>query len=187
MEEASFRAALSAKVDVSVRLVQVFCENQLDFVLFFSSLLSFDKPAGQSNYSAGCAFKDAFAHALGGAWPCPVKVMNWGYWGNVGIVASADYRARMARAGFGSIEAEEGMAALEVLLAAPQNQLALVKTSGMVASDESGVQESTRRRCRQRLPDCWCIRSGSSGVSRSKGAFTCRRWRNHSARCCGSS
>ena len=129
MEEASFVAALSAKVDVSVRLAQVFCEDPLDFVLFFSSVLSFDKPAGQSNYAAGCAFKDAFAHALGRIWSCPVKVMNWGYWGNVGIVASADYRARMARAGFGSIEADEGMLALEVLLAGTQAQLALVKTT----------------------------------------------------------
>ena len=130
MEEASFCAVLSAKVDVSVRLAQVFCEDQLDFVLFFSSVLSFDRPAGQGNYAAGCTFKDAFAQALGQAWSCPVKVMNWGYWGNVGIVASADYRARMLRSGLGSIEDGEGMAALETLLAAPQNQLAFVKTAG---------------------------------------------------------
>ena len=55
--------------------------------------------------------------------------MNWGYWGNIGIVASAEYRARMAQAGLGSIEAGEGMVALEVLLGGPQNQLALVKTT----------------------------------------------------------
>src|SRR6202012_2249433 len=130
MEEASFCAVLSAKVDVSVRLAQVFCEDYLDFVLFFSSLLGFDKPAGQSNYAAGCTFKDAFAQALGRVWPCPVKVMNWGYWGNVGIVASEEYRTRMARAGLGSIEAGEAMAALEALLAGSQDQLGLLKTTG---------------------------------------------------------
>jgi NAD(P)-dependent dehydrogenase (short-subunit alcohol dehydrogenase family) len=130
MEEADFRAVLSAKVDVSVRLAQLFREDQLDFVLFFSSAMSFEMPAGQGNYAAGCSFKDAFAHALARAWSCPVKVMNWGYWGNIGIAATAEYRARMARSGLGSIETDEGMAALDVLLGAPQDQLAFVKTVG---------------------------------------------------------
>ena len=135
MEEVSFTAALSAKVDVSVRLAQVFGAERLDFVLFFSSLVSFDSPAGQSNYAAGCTFKDAFAYALGRTWSCPVKVMNWGYWGNIGIVASADHRTRMELAGLGSIEAEEGMAALERLLAGPQNQLGFAKTTGALETE----------------------------------------------------
>ena len=106
IEEAAFSAVLSAKVDVSVRLAQVFCEDQLDFVLFFSSLQSFNRGHGLSNYAAGCTFEDAFALALGRIWPCPVKVMNWGYWGSIGI--GKGYETRMARAGLGAIEAEEG-------------------------------------------------------------------------------
>src|SRR5256885_8140868 len=62
MEEERFAAALMAKVEVSVRLAQVFARADLDFVLFFSSMQSFFKAAGQSNYAAGCAFKDAFAY-----------------------------------------------------------------------------------------------------------------------------
>jgi polyketide synthase PksN len=38
MDEARFRAALAAKMDVSVRMAQVFQHEALDFVLFFSSL-----------------------------------------------------------------------------------------------------------------------------------------------------
>jgi len=139
MEEAEFCAVLSAKVDVSVRLAQVFGEERLDFVLLFSSVQSFDRAAGQGNYAAGCSFKDAFAQALGQAWPCPVKVMNWGYWGHIGIVATAEYRDRMARSGLGSIEAVEGMAALEVLLGAPQNQLAFVKTTERLGEWNAGA------------------------------------------------
>jgi polyketide synthase PksN len=45
MDEARFRAGLAAKVDVSVRLAQVFAQETLDFVLFFSSLQSFEKAA----------------------------------------------------------------------------------------------------------------------------------------------
>ncbi|WP_167337408.1 SDR family NAD(P)-dependent oxidoreductase [Pseudomonas batumici] len=129
MDEERFRSGLAAKVDVSVRLGQVFAQEPLDFVLFFSSIQSFFKPAGQSNYAAGCTFKDAYAHALGRAWPCPVKCMNWGYWGTVGIVASPAYRARLASQGIGSIEPAIGMDAVDVLLQSPFERLAFMQLS----------------------------------------------------------
>ncbi|MCR8978422.1 SDR family NAD(P)-dependent oxidoreductase [Brevibacillus laterosporus] len=128
MDEERFYAGLSAKVDVSVRMAQVFGAESLDFVLFFSSMNSFSKPAGQSNYVAGCTFKDAFAHQLAREWPCQVKVMNWGYWGSVGIVASDTYKKRMAQAGIGSIEPAEAMEALEALLSGGFNQTLVMKT-----------------------------------------------------------
>ncbi|TKI59285.1 SDR family NAD(P)-dependent oxidoreductase [Brevibacillus antibioticus] len=127
MEEEQFRASLAAKVDVSVRMAQVFGEEPLDFVMIFSSVNAFLKAAGQSNYVAGCTFTDAFAQRLAREWPCAVKVMNWGYWGSVGVVASPAYQERMTQAGIGSIEPPEGMQALEVLLAGPMDQMALMK------------------------------------------------------------
>ncbi|MFC4104096.1 SDR family NAD(P)-dependent oxidoreductase [Paenibacillus xanthanilyticus] len=127
MEEDRFRASLAAKIDVSVRLAQVFGRDTLDFVLFFSSVNSFMRAAGQSNYVAGCLFKDMFARALGREWPCPVKVMNWGYWGTVGIVASDIYRDRLAQSGLASVTPEEGMRALEALLSGPFVQAAFMK------------------------------------------------------------
>ncbi|HXH09318.1 MAG TPA: SDR family NAD(P)-dependent oxidoreductase [Alphaproteobacteria bacterium] len=134
MDEARFRAGLAAKVDTSVRMAQVFQEEALDFVLVFSSIMSFLKAAGQSNYAAGCTFQDAFAHQLGRQWRRShggpvVKVINWGYWGEVGVVASKAYRDRMLTAGFGSIDPTEAMAALEALLAGPLDRLALVRTA----------------------------------------------------------
>jgi len=127
MTEDSFRASLSAKVDVSVQLARVFIAESLDWVLFFSSLQSFVKASGQSNYAAGCTFKDAFAQYLGRKWPCAVKVMNWGYWGGTGIVAAAEYRVRMAQLGIASLEAPEGLEALAQLLNGAVDQLAAVK------------------------------------------------------------
>ncbi|MFF2529130.1 SDR family NAD(P)-dependent oxidoreductase [Brevibacillus sp. NPDC058079] len=129
MDEDRFRAGLSAKVDVSVRIAQVFDREPLDFVMFFSSINSFTKSPGQSNYASGCTFKDIFAHQLSLHSLSAVKVMNWGYWANVGIVATKDYQERMAQAGLGSIEPREAMAALENLLSGPMNQVALVKTT----------------------------------------------------------
>jgi NAD(P)-dependent dehydrogenase (short-subunit alcohol dehydrogenase family) len=136
MPESVFKQVLAAKVDVSVRLAQVFAQEQLDFVLFFSSLQSFIAAPGQSNYAAGCAFKDAFAHQLGLAWRAPVRVMNWGYWGNVGAVAADEYRARMAQIGLVSIEPHEGMAAVEKLLAGPLTQWGMVKKLSSTVIEE---------------------------------------------------
>ena len=133
MDEAGFRAAFSAKVDVATAMARVFRQEPLDFVLFFSALTGFFKPEGQSNYAAGCTFQDAFAHRLAREWTGTngrpaIKIMNWGYWGHVGVVASRAYRDRTARAGIGSIEPPEAMNALETLLAAPVRQMALWKT-----------------------------------------------------------
>ncbi|MCP4396442.1 MAG: SDR family NAD(P)-dependent oxidoreductase, partial [bacterium] len=141
MDEDRFRAALSAKADVSVRIAQVFQKEDLDFVLFFSSVQSFMKAPGQGNYAAGCTFKDAFAHQLAHEWPCAVKVMNWGYWGSVGIVASQVYQERMARAGIDSIEPQEAMEALETLLAGALDQIALIKTTKPLTMEGLNVGE----------------------------------------------
>lgn len=129
MDEDSFRSALTSKVDVSVRLAQVFQRESLDFVLFFSSFNAFGRLAGQSNYAAGCTFTQAFAERLRQDWHCSVKLINWGYWGNIGIVSTPEYRERMAQAGLGSIEPAEAMAILEELLSSPIHQYIHVKTT----------------------------------------------------------
>jgi len=128
MDEAGFQAGLAAKVDTSVNLAEVFGGEPLDFMLFFSSVVAFGKVAGQSNYAAGSTFKDAFAHKLAQHSPYMVRIMNWGYWGTVGIVASPEYQQRMRRAGLGSITPEEGIAAVNVLLAGSVRQMAMLKT-----------------------------------------------------------
>lgn len=128
MEESRFRAGLSAKVDISVNLDRVFGQQPLDFMLFFSSILSFITSPGQSNYAAGCTFKDSFAQHLERQRPYPVKIVNWGYWGNVGIVADDAHSKSMERIGIGSIEPREGMPFLQSLISSDLSQAALIKT-----------------------------------------------------------
>ena len=130
MDEADFKAALSAKVDVSVNMSRVFGGHALDFMVFFSSAASFFKSPGQSNYAAGCTFKDSFARSLQQRCAYPVKTVNWGYWGNVGIVADEPHRTAMQAIGIGSIEPREGMAALEALVGSDVPQAAVIKTLG---------------------------------------------------------
>ncbi|WP_313916887.1 SDR family NAD(P)-dependent oxidoreductase, partial [Tahibacter sp.] len=141
MGEDVFRAALRAKAETSVRLAQIAERESLDFVAFFSSLQSFSPAAGQSNYSAGCTFADAFATLLSRRMSCPVKVMNWGYWGSVGVVASEAYRQRLAKIGLDSIEPEAGMNALDRLLGSQVRQLAFVRTSAALQARRSRLDE----------------------------------------------
>ncbi|NSL86223.1 SDR family NAD(P)-dependent oxidoreductase [Chitinophaga sp. Mgbs1] len=129
MEESAFHAVLRAKVDVSVHLAQVFGKEKPDFVLFFSAMNAFIKAPGQSNYAAGSTFEDAYARYLSQQWNCPVKTINWGYWGHTGIVSGEAYRQRMYEAGIGSITTAEAMYALEQLLAGSIDQIALIKTT----------------------------------------------------------
>ncbi|WP_115460544.1 SDR family NAD(P)-dependent oxidoreductase, partial [Enterobacillus tribolii] len=133
MDEARFSQALNAKTLTADNLVAVFGELPLDFMLFFSAMQSFSKAAAQANYASGCCYADAVAHNQY-ARPYPVKVMHWGYWGSVGVVAQASYRSHMALLGLGSVEAPQAMAALEKLLAGPLRQVGFIRvTDALVA------------------------------------------------------
>ncbi|MEU5030939.1 SDR family NAD(P)-dependent oxidoreductase [Streptomyces milbemycinicus] len=135
MDEARFDATYAAKADVAVNIADAFAGEPLDFVVFFSSLQSFLASPGQANYAAGCTFADAFAEHLGTRHTCPVKVVNWGYWGGVGVVADDTHRERMARAGVDSIEPAEGMATYDTLMGSRHPRLALVKLTNTQAVD----------------------------------------------------
>ncbi|WP_437616959.1 SDR family NAD(P)-dependent oxidoreductase [Sorangium sp. So ce834] len=129
MEESSFRAALDPKVKASVILGRLLQHEPLDWLTFFSSGNSLTCSAGQSNYVAGCAFQDAFAEHLRDLVRWPVKVINWGYWGQVGVVASARYAKEMTRMGVGSISCEEGLDALGRVLHGRVNQVMPIKAA----------------------------------------------------------
>jgi acyl transferase domain-containing protein/acyl carrier protein len=115
MDESNFNAALRPKVQGAVSLARALRGEKLDFLVFFSSAQSFTGNPAQSNYAAGCAFKDAFAVALRHAGH-PAQIVNWGYWGEVGIVATPAHRRRMEGVGVYSISASEGLGALETLI-----------------------------------------------------------------------
>lgn len=112
MDETEMQAVLAPKMSGAVTLYHVLRNEDLDLVLFFSSAQSFSGNAGQSNYAAACTFKDAFAHYWRQRGSTPVKIINWGYWGSVGIVATPDYNRKLAEAGLYSLSPREGMEAI---------------------------------------------------------------------------
>jgi acyl transferase domain-containing protein/acyl carrier protein/SAM-dependent methyltransferase len=116
MDEETLRSVLAPKVRGSVILHQALRHEELDFMMFFSSAQSFSGNAGQSNYAAACTFKDAWAQYLGQTELYPVKIINWGYWGGVGVVATEEYNKRLAAQGIRSITPEEGMETIRRVL-----------------------------------------------------------------------
>jgi acyl transferase domain-containing protein/aryl carrier-like protein len=141
MADADLDAVLAPKVRgsaVLARAVRAALDvSALDFLAFFSSAQSFSGNAGQGNYAAGCTFKDAFAARLAHD-GLPVRVVNWGYWGEVGIVAKPGYRKRMQAIGVHSISPAEGMAALDAVIAGDAAQVMPLKAEDRVL-DKFGV------------------------------------------------
>lgn len=130
LTEADFRAAFEVKVAGSISIDRATRQDKLDFLAFFSSLNSFAGNAGQGNYVAGCAYQDAYAARMRGERPTArIFVCNWGYWGEIGVVASPEYRARMKRQGIGSISTAEGLAAFDRILSSDIAQAAIFKAT----------------------------------------------------------
>lgn len=128
VDEATFLEALSSKIQTSAALAAALARYRpADFVLFFSALQSFNPSPGQSSYAAGSVFVDATATLLRRKGLAAARVINWGFWGSVGIVASAAHRRRMSHIGEGSIEAAEAMPFIESALSSPFEQLGLLK------------------------------------------------------------
>jgi len=132
MDEETFYAVLAPKTIGSINLFQVVREQPLQFFLFFSAAQSFVCNAGQSNYAAGCTFKDAFASYINQKTSYPVKIINWGYWGTVGIVATQFYQHRLANQGIYPITPQEGMEAIKRLLCHPICCLVPLKAEGFI-------------------------------------------------------
>ncbi|MGW2218549.1 SDR family NAD(P)-dependent oxidoreductase, partial [Nonomuraea sp. NPDC001684] len=124
MDDDAFAQVLAPKVAGAAVFAEALAGLPLDFLAYFSSAASFVEVGGQANYAAASTFEDAYALSLSDR---PVSVINWGYWGSVGAVSGGGYDGRFAELGIGSIEPEEGMAALASVLGSGARQALVVK------------------------------------------------------------
>ncbi|MCK0471884.1 SDR family NAD(P)-dependent oxidoreductase [Halalkalibacter sp. APA_J-10(15)] len=132
LSEEVLERTLEPKYEGTQSVYEVFKNDKLDFILFFSSVQSFTGNMGQSNYAAGCYYKDSYANYMAQNLGTPVKIINWGYWGSVGVVATEEYKQRIAQQGVYSIEAEEGMAAIERVITSDTQQVVVIKAEDKV-------------------------------------------------------
>ncbi|HKR63465.1 MAG TPA: beta-ketoacyl synthase N-terminal-like domain-containing protein, partial [Thermoanaerobaculia bacterium] len=119
-------AALLPKIDGTLNLANAVRGLPLDWVVLYSSIMSMWGNAGQANYAAASTFQDAVASAFA---PIPVKIINWGYWGEVGSVAAEPYRRRLAASGILPMTTAEAVDAFERVLASPHEQVVVVRAT----------------------------------------------------------
>ena len=101
-------------------------------LLLFSSANAETANPGQAAYAAASAFADAFALGAGR----PALVVDWGFWGEVGAVATDAHRAALARIGVHPIGTAEGFALLDRMLASPALDRAMpLRVSPEVAAE----------------------------------------------------
>jgi acyl transferase domain-containing protein/acyl carrier protein/ubiquinone/menaquinone biosynthesis C-methylase UbiE len=100
-------AAVMAPKTLGVRnLIAALHGSKLDSLMLFSSSNAHTTNPGQSAYAAASAAEDAIGLQPA---PWPVKVIDWGFWGDVGRVATPEYRASLARIGVHPIGTQEGL------------------------------------------------------------------------------
>ncbi|HEX4421605.1 MAG TPA: SDR family NAD(P)-dependent oxidoreductase, partial [Kofleriaceae bacterium] len=122
-----FAPVLAGKALGALHLHRATRAHRLDCFVLFSSLTSILGAAGQANYAAANAVLDSLAHhrrALG----LPALVVNWGAFRDVGMAAADPARrlAPLAQLGIDAMSADEGIAALEAVIATRATQVGVV-------------------------------------------------------------
>ncbi len=143
MDEAKLVAGLHAKSRVAAALATALKGRTPDFLAVFSSSNAFTCNPGQANYAAGCTFLDAWAVAWGQATGVPAIVIDWGFWGETGIVASEEYRQRAVAAGVDPMTTEEGLDLFHRLLGAGVPQAVVMR---FAAAGRAKVEAELARR-----------------------------------------
>ncbi|KJK54934.1 type I polyketide synthase, partial [Saccharothrix sp. ST-888] len=118
-------AVLAAKVDAAWHLHEATRGLDLSAFVLFSSVSATVGLAGQANYAAANAFLDALAHRRHRA-GLPAVALGWGLWeqstGLTGGLGEAD-RRRIAALGLRPLPTDEGLALLDLGLAADRAHL----------------------------------------------------------------
>ncbi|MCO4743734.1 MAG: SDR family NAD(P)-dependent oxidoreductase [Proteobacteria bacterium] len=114
-----------AKFLGSAALEDALSEVPLEFVALVSSLTSLVPSPGQAAYAAANGALDDLAHVWSGTAKRVVS-LNYGPWGEVGMVADEAHRARMVAAGLLPLKTEEAVEALFTALGTPYAQVLVV-------------------------------------------------------------
>ena len=140
MPQPDFERVLAPKVAGIDALTEAVDNIELDFLLIFSSLQSFVGNAAQGNYAAASAYLDARALAFGqSTQQVPVRVINWGVWGEVGAVATDVHRKLLSRQGMAGMTTERALDALDTALLAGWEQCVIADLTPAVVDELGGL------------------------------------------------
>lgn len=128
-EWASYRNMLEMRVNGLNELINLTAQDNLDFIVLFSSLAGITGNLGQSDYSASNVFMDHVPYA----WPAGSRksriiTVQWGAW-SLGQQVSDVVLDSMRRNGFLHISAQLGMEALEKIVLGDRKNVTFVPGS----------------------------------------------------------
>lgn len=106
-----FTRAIQPKVHGTWVLAHLLQAVPLDFFVICSSMASLDPSLGQANHVAANAVEDSFAHLLK-QMGLPIITINWGLWGETGVVAKPGYIKTLEARGIYAFTNEEGLTGL---------------------------------------------------------------------------
>ncbi len=120
-------AVLAPKVAGAWALHRLTEGRELDWLVLFSAGATLLGSPGQASYAAANAFVDSLAH-LRRARGLPALSINWGVWGEAGMAAALDERARqrLAEQGLRTIASEAGLRVLAAAMGENAAQLAVL-------------------------------------------------------------
>lgn len=119
------RAVLAPKIDGARHLVALTAEDELDFLVFFSSVAALHGVPGQADYAAGNAFLDGLARRLERG-RTRVMALDWGPWREVGMVLDAAYQRGFAAQGLRPFSPHAGVRAFFQALDLSARQVAVL-------------------------------------------------------------
>jgi NAD(P)-dependent dehydrogenase (short-subunit alcohol dehydrogenase family) len=104
----SFERVVKPKIAGALALVRNLRPDNLQFLVFFSSVSARYGNRGQCDYSAANEVLNKLAESLNAKWPGRVVSMNWGPWQSEGGMVSPELAARFKAAGVELIEPPAG-------------------------------------------------------------------------------
>lgn len=127
MSKRQYEETIDSKMKSSLIITELLKNESLDFIVFFSSIQTFYGNIGQSNYAAGCTFQDTYSDYLQKQISIPVKVIDWGFWGEAGVVSSDKYHKLLAKQGIMPISTAEGIDAFNTIMTSDQVHVIVLK------------------------------------------------------------
>ncbi|AFX98752.1 ptzF [Candidatus Endolissoclinum faulkneri L2] len=145
MSDQEFQVAFTPKALGFANVSAVFAERGVNRPkrIVFGSILGLIGNAGQANYTAGTAHQMAQALlAIRENWD--VKHISWGYWAEIGRVANALHRSRVAKIGLEPMSTMDGLRAMDQVLSNDSRAVVVAKLSPKLFSKLSAPEKSLK-------------------------------------------